>query len=297
MLSRRAFLGSGAASLIAVSSGYADQGFISAPDPYLIAFKNQTFPDWNNTKNKTQVSAVLDGAKRNILLMVAGQSNLCNLNPTPFVPTNTTKIINFNLLDGAAYQAVDPLLGVTNNSLTVPAGCPAGRIADTLITNNVCDVVWLLMVAEGATAIADWNTGGLVADRIPAMVARLAARGIPASRIDGVIWGQGETDTTNGTSQAAYAASLSSVITNSRTAGITAPWFIAKQTYNVGTISAAVQAAQVGIVNHGLGIWAGPDADSLGSGSRYDNLHFSDAGAASYAAAWVTALHLFGAPF
>jgi hypothetical protein len=55
----------------------------------------------------------------------------------------------------------------------------------------------------------------------------------------------------------------------------------------------------VGIVNHALGIWAGPNADAIDgtAGNRWDGLHFSDAGAATYAAAWVAAMHLYGAPF
>jgi hypothetical protein len=67
-------------------------------------------------------------------------------------------------------------------------------------------------------AVAEWDTG-CCSQRIAASGARLASRGIAANQISGVLWGQGETDGGNGTTQAAYAASLSSVISKSRALG------------------------------------------------------------------------------
>lgn len=245
------------------------------------------------------VAATLNGGLRNIILLVLGQSQFGNVNPTAYVPANITKINNFNIFDGACYQATGSLLGCTNYTAATEAGNPATRIADTLIANNRCDMVWLITPAVGGTSALNWDVGGTCAPRITVAVARLAAIGISASRIDGVLWGQGETDGLNGTLQATYAASLGSVIANSRTLGITAPWFVAQETYGGATVFPAIQAAQTGIINHSAGIWAGPNADAIDgtAGNRFDGLHFSDAGAATYATGWYNSLLAYGAPF
>jgi hypothetical protein len=77
-----------------------------------------------------------------------------------------------------------------------------------------------------------------------------------------VIWGQGENGNSLATSQANYTSGLNTVIGQSRTAGFTGKWFIAKQTYVTGTTSSAVQAAQAAAPN-GTTIFAGPNADAL----------------------------------
>jgi hypothetical protein len=272
---------------------------ISAPDPFILTDSgNGSFPAWKRTSNKTRASTALNGGLRNIILLVIGQSQLCNVNPTAFAPTNITKINNFNVLDGGCYQATGSLLGCTNKDAVSEFGNPATRIADLLITNNRCDIVWLITPAIGGTAVAEWDTLSC-SQRIAVSVARLAGVGIPASRIDGILWGQGETDGLNGVTQSAYATSLGSVISKSRTLGITAPWFVAQETYGGSTVFPAIQAAQTGIVNHGSGIWAGPNADAIDGtvGNRYDGLHFSDAGAATFATGWYNSLLAFGAPF
>lgn len=272
---------------------------ISAPDPFAFPdFLNTASPTWRKTSNKTMASTVLNAGLRNLVLLIVGQSQMGNVNPTAYVPTNITKINNFNIFDGACYQATGSLLGCTNYDVTNEHGNPATRVADMLITNNICDVVWLITPAVGGTPVAAWDTGGC-SQRVGIAVARLAAIGIPASRIDGVLWGQGETDSLIGTPQANYQGSLASVIAKSRALGITAPWFIARESFYGGTTYPAIQAAQAAIISHASGIWAGSDGDSIDgtTANRWDGLHFSDAGAATYAAGWYNSLVAYGTPF
>lgn len=274
-------------------------GFVSNPDPFILADTgNGSFPAWKRTNNKTASPMVLNPALRNLVLLVIGQSQMCNVNPTAFVPTNSTKVFNFNVLDGALYTITGSMLGCTNYDAVSERGNPAARIGDTLVTNTIADRVYLITPAIGGTPVSEWDTASC-SQRVAVAVARLAACGFPASRIDAVLWGQGETDGLNGTTQAAYTASLQSIIAKSRALGITAPWFVAQETYGGSTTYPSIQAAQAAVVNHSLGIWAGPNADAIdGSiGNRFDSLHFSDAGAATFAAAWVAALHVYGAPF
>jgi hypothetical protein len=145
---------------------------------------------------------------------------------------------------------------------------------------------WTLRLPLARRCFNAWRS------RIVAALNRLSARGLSPSAI---LWGQGESD--HGIAQATYQADLTTTIGISRTAGYAGPWFIAKQSMLSGATDANVQAAQIAMVNHPSGIWAGPDADSIGTGSRSDGTHFNDTGSDTYAGLWQTALHAYGAPF
>jgi hypothetical protein len=259
-----------------------------------------------DTKTLTlRATQTLSAAIPNLVLICAGQSNATNVAPSAYTPSNAAKLDQLSPIDGAIYAAADPLLGTSLNP-TLGSGNPFLRLADSFAT-TLFDRVVLVPVAVDSTPVVDWETG-FAKDRIPVAIRRLAARGIVIGTnvTIAVCWGQGEGDQIAGTSQAAYTASLNAVIAASRTAGLgtTGPWFVAKQTNVNGSTSAAVQAAQAAVVNHGAGVWAGPDADALVGAAcsgvacrNVDGTHWSDAGSTSYAAAWKTAMALFGAPF
>jgi hypothetical protein len=238
---------------------------------------------------KSLSSQSINPGIRNCILVLAGQSNICNLGPTAYTPTNIGKVDNLNPCNGAIYTAVDPLLGCSSTG-----GNPGSRLADKLINASLFDRVVLVPVAIGGSAAADWQNS--YGNRLTAALGRVRARlGVSPSAI---LWGQGEADTNLATSQSSYQASMTAVISATRTAGYTGPWFIAQQSWNGGATSAAVQAAQLALVDHGSNIWAGPNADSLGAADRQaDNTHFNDAGMDAYAGLWLTALQAFGAPF
>ncbi len=74
-------------------------------------------------------------------------------------------------------------------------------------------------------------------------------------------------------------------------------WFPAKETWLAGSVSAAIQNAQVSLVD-GLTVFAGPDMDSMNATFRVaDNTHLNDAGAAQAALLSYNAMHASGAPF
>jgi len=76
-----------------------------------------------------------------------------------------------------------------------------------------------------------------------------------------------------------------------RAKGITAPVYIAQASYCHGRSSEHIRAAQSSLVDSGAGMLAGPDTDSLrGPLWRYDDCHFSAAGADRHAALWRDAL-------
>lgn len=243
---------------------------------------------------------------RNLVLIVAGQSNLTDVAPSAYTPTNASAIDVMNNDDGAVYAAVDPLVGC---SLTFSGGNPALRLADNFIIASKFDRVILVPIAIGGASVADWATGTST-NRIKVAMQRLAAKGFTAQTnvTVAIIWGQGETDTSQGTSQANYTTALNAVIANAAAAGFTGRWFIAKQSWNGTTVSAAVQAAQAAAV--GGSVFAGPDADSMigtacsASACRQNpdagggvNLHWTNAGSISYSSGWQTTMGASGAPF
>lgn len=293
------------AALLLTSPASAQVGGVGGGsiDPMYVPPNPLSYIINKNTGARTLGTQTVSSAVRNLIIIAAGQSNMTDIAPNYFTPVNPTKIDQMNIYDGAIYNAIDPLLGTTQSN--VPAGHPILRAADTYIQNNKFDRVIIVPVAIASTSIADWATGYCSAI-IPAAIKRLAARGIVSGTnvTIAIFWGQGENDTNSGTTQTAYTTGLNSVIAKSRAAGFAGPWFVAKQSWYVSTVSSAIQAAQAAVLNSGSGVYAGPDADSLvgsvcsGQPCRQgDNLHWSDFGSFSYAGGWVTATAASGAPF
>lgn len=310
-------------AFLCIALGWAQNGFsapggTSKPDPYLLPASSLVVPGSPNYPNyNTKAVALRDqqtvsASVRNLILIGIGQSNMANSpQASVYIPANPAALDQFNIGDGGIYAAADPALGTSiNNYPAFGGGNPLLRIADALVTGAFFDRVIIASIAVDGAAIADWDPtlSGSLSARIPALFARLASKGLVAgiNVTVAVLWGQGETDTFNGTTQTAYTNSLTNIINASRTAGFTGPWFIAKETWNGITTSFPIQSAQLGIVNHGANIWAGPDADSIvgttcsGLVCRPDNLHFGDNGMPVYVGnsiGWISSLHAFGVPF
>jgi hypothetical protein len=248
-----------------------------------------------------------------LVLITAGQSNIANEAPSVYSPTNATHIFQLNIFDGKIYPAVDPLLGATNVfGFGTNFGNPSLRIADGIITAGYFSNVLLVPVAVSGSAIAWWVPGFVGANLptlgqvLPVAVARIKEKGITCgSGVSCVIaWGHGEEDNALATTQLSYTTSGTAMISAVATAGFVGHWYIAKQTwYTCACVSAAVQAAQAALVN-GTSVFAGPNADALTGNAcgspatsacrQADNVHWTDNGSLSYAAAWVTALHTGG---
>lgn len=266
---------------------------LSAPDPYIMS-ELAGNPGYLDTTAKTLSSQTLNNGIRNCILLIAGQSNACNNAPSAYTPTNTGKVDCLNPYNGAIYAQIDPMLGCSSPaSLGIGNGCFAGRLADKLINASLFDRVIICNVAVNGTSAADWVN--LYPNRLSTALARLSYRGMTPTAI---LWSQGEKDNVLSTAQAAYQSSMTTVIGATRTAGYSGPWFIPQQTWDAGSTSSTIQAAQAALVNHGSGIWAGPNADSLNATNRQsDNTHWNDTGSDAYAGLWLTALQAFGAPF
>lgn len=256
---------------------------------------NRLYPDLTSIAGKTQVSPRLNGALKNIILVTIGQSNSVNIGPSAYTPSNSS-IDQINLLNGGVYTAADPLVGCYYDVFYGP-GNYALRLADKMRTAGWADRAIILPIAVPGTYVADWARGGAVNHRIRAASKRLLNLGYTPSAW---IWQQGEIDNQFATSQAAYSASLASVIATIRDDWSTSvPIFITKSSYYNDTTAANVTNAQVAAVDHPNGIWLGADADSLttAGGYRVDGTHWTNTGADQFATLTKNAMALYGAPF
>lgn len=253
---------------------------------------------WSNPNGLVPVTlSSLTGTT--LSLIITGQSLSTNCVNGTYTATNTGKNLNFSITNGGLYQSKDPLLGCTGYHPNLPSNpWPTGhwgiRLADKLINAGVCNNVILIPIGVGGSNILDWQVGGGNNARYAVTNARLNTAGITPSCI---MFEQGESNF--GTSQAVYAAALTSMIGTIRGIWPTLPLFIALSTWINGMTDANVRAAQAAAVNHGNAIWAGPDGDSLGNTYRQsDQTHWNNTtGSDAIAGLWQTALHAYGAPF
>lgn len=305
MIQRRHFIrgiSAGLAGLALADNSYlarAAQGLSvssSIPDPmvqYEYIFNGQTVTYWGNSGNdiitgKTPV--VLNPAANNCVLVCFGDSLGENIVPTPFTPVNAN-CLNFNIYNGGTYALADPALGCSGKA-TPSLGCMFTRVADNIQGTGKFTNTILIPANIGGTLVVNWATDPF--SRIKATFARLASRGLTATAVCIQL---GANDSNSGTLQAAYTSQQAAMIAIIRLY-FAGPVFIATESWFAGTTSAAVQAAQAAAVNHPSGIWAGPNTDSINAtGRQADNIHWNDAGSATCAGLWLTALQAFGPPF
>jgi hypothetical protein len=218
---------------------------------------------------------------RTLVLIVAGQSNRASVVPTLYIPPHNDKIDALNIVDGKLYAISGPLLGTSYYpQFGLGPGSVAAYLAELFAADGKFDRVILVPIAI-SSSIDDW-TKGILANRIPVAMRRLADLGISHST-RGVTfameWSQGPGDNFNMTSRQDYLARLRTVFVNARKAGFSGRIFVAIDTWLAGKVWEPVQAAQREIVD-GKRIFQSCDCDSLGQEFRSDRAgHFNDRGA------------------
>jgi len=243
----------------------------------------------------------INSSQKTLALLVAGQSNWTNVTPTLYTPTNSSVIRQLNIYDGATYTISSNVLGCSYYQGTFGPGNPSVRVADLLVTNGSFSNVIICNYAVGSTKISQWDVSGPLYDYGHVAMQRFANLGLTPSTPGvtfGFLWGQGESDNIpGGTSQSAYATSLSNVITKMNNSGFVGRFFICEETWISSTVSSAVEAAQIAAVDN-VTVFSGGNLDSLTSSNRQaDSTHFNDAGAAAAATLVYNAMHASGAPY
>jgi Carbohydrate esterase, sialic acid-specific acetylesterase len=133
-----------------------------------------------------------------------------------------------------------------------------------------------------------WAPGGDLFPRVRQSLMGLAQAGLSPTHI---LWHQGETDAGLATSTEVYQQAFRQMVEAIRALGIKAPIYVAVASYCYGTSSEQVRAAQRGVIDPALAIFAGPDTDRfIGPQFRYDDCHLTSTGLASVANSWLTAI-------
>lgn len=218
------------------------------------------------------------------VFIVAGQSLAGNHNGSLSSPASTA-VQNLNPFTDVLYRMKDEMIGASGTG----AGCFIPYLGDALISEGRFNRVIFVTPAIGGASVFNWSPAGQLNHRLIACIRRCQRLGLP---ISGILWCQGETDNQIGTTQAAYEASLRAVVASSRGAGYTGPWFIAKESIISSVASPTIVAAQTAVVNPSLGIYGGPNTDSLTGGTnRGDGTHLTNAGNAANASLWASVLN------
>ena len=213
------------------------------------------------------------------VLLILGQSNAANTLNRRLTKAHAG-VVNFSIYDGHCYEARDPLVGATCTN-----GNFATLLGNRLIEEGFYTQVVLTPIAVCGTVIAQWAPEGEHNPRITAAILRLREAGLEPTH---VLWHQGEGDCL--TPPDTYRHALQGVVRTIRHAGVDAPMFVAQATVCDSDPSEAIRAVQRSMVDHGAGIFAGPDTDQLGAEWRHDRCHFSGEGGKRVAELWLAAL-------
>ncbi|MBI1778517.1 MAG: hypothetical protein HYR63_24525 [Proteobacteria bacterium] len=214
--------------------------------------------------------AVIDREER--VLLILGQSNAANHGDVPAAAGREVAIIR----SGTRFPSIDPLIG--------SSGCGGSiwsRAADGLIATGWASRLVLLPAARGGTRVLDWVFS--IEEILRPYVAL-------AARIDCVLWQQGESDTTAGTSTDDYARAMIAIAEHLARRQIRAPILVAASSYNAGRRSSAVTTAQRALPRLHAAFRAGPELDDLASDCRYDDVHLNARGQDIAAERWVRAI-------
>ena len=195
--------------------------------------------------------------------------------------TTVTAIVNSTTVTIAPAATVTTSGGTYSFSSLV--GSWFGQLADKLINAGKFNHVIFCFTALGGTLASDWGPAGKYHSVYTTALKRLRAAGLPITMI---IVGQGETENFLGLDGTAWTANWKANVKISRDFGYNGPWFFAEQTWNIGTTSTAIQAAQLAIVDNAAGIYSGPNLDVYGSSYRYDNTHLNASGGDAVSSAW-----------
>lgn len=290
------------------SPAIAQRSGASTPDPFYMGEYYGCGGPWlcntgfTDVSGKTARNQTVNTGIKNLVLIIAGQSNRAAEAPSAYTPTNGTALDNFNPYSNQVFAQADPPLGATNPLTSLPGGGVGfigGRIADKFVSGGQFDRVVLVPIAIGSSSVAQWATNGILQNRLCAAYKRVVAAGFgPKTNVTVAIeWGQGETDTVLATSQGNYTTSLNSVISNVKACGFGGRFFVAVETWDAGAVSSGVQAAQAAVVDS-VTVFASGNIDTLNAANRIaDNTHLNDAGIAAAATLVYNAMHASGAPF
>lgn len=243
-----------------------------------------------DTTGRTLNNSPISAGERALILLNVSQSNAGNWMESNYTVTNTGDVFSlFPWGNGDCYRTADPVLGPTG-----VGGCIDGKIGDLCINSGPWDKFVCCNISVGASAVADWRatrTGantGLLHHRLAAGIRRVRSflQMQPATAVldVGIFSLLGETDNTDGTSQAVWEAGFREMVATRDGLNVSWPWFVGLCTYNAGNTSSTIRAAQAAVVDN-VTIFQGADTDDI-TDRQAGNTHFNNTGRDTAATRW-----------
>ena len=241
------------------------------------------FDRFTSPVGKNKVPCPAPDARTGVFLLI-GQSNVGNHARQKYTSDFGDGILNY--FDGTCYIAASPLLGSTGKD-----GESWTLFASKLIHNKIFDRVILIPIGLEATCLSRWQKGGDAHEILLDVISAL----IQNYRITHILWHQGECDFVNRTDENKYRNMFMSMLSGIREKGVDAPIYVSVSTKCANkpawSFDNPVARAQKSLPVSALNILPGVDSDRiLGELDRFDHCHFSAAGQAKFADAWIDAI-------
>ena len=216
---------------------------------------------------------------RVMVALVFGQSNAGNSGESP----GAAHAGVYEFYRGRVFEARDPLLGAEGSGGSIWL-----RLGARLLTQDRYDTVVLVPIAIGSSEIRRWAPGGSLNGWLMSVIGDAHASGLKFTHL---LWHQGEADAMTGTSPDEYRKQFGALLASIRAQGVEAPIFVAQTSRCARFLpSGAIRDAQHSLIDPALGIYSGPDTDTLGREARYDGCHFSTEGLDQAAELWLKSL-------
>jgi hypothetical protein len=186
---------------------------------------------------------------------------------------------DLSVLDSNIVPLCDPILNVPSDG-----GSVWTRLAQTIVAASGKRPLFCSIAVPGCS-IRRFAPGGNLHARL-----HYARDAFPKPPTHILLW-IGERDAELGTPPEKFQANVEALIQSLRSFGWEAPIYIAQSTFRNGTSDSVIRTAQLP-ENYGkeLGVFAGPDTDTLSLEYRYDGIHFNEAGLKSAAEMWYGAI-------
>ena len=217
---------------------------------------------------------------RTAVFLIIGQSNAANSGGQRYQSQSGHVAAYF---EGKCNVAASPLLGTSGI-----AGEPWSAVGDLLVSAGAFDEVVLIPAAIGGSGLSQWVPGG----DLNAMLKRVVEDAQRRYKITHVLWHQGESDLSIGTSENAYVSGFRALADDLRQWGVIAPIYVSIAT-RCDPIAAQwspdnpISRAQRKLAASGPGFAAGADSDALlGPLDRHDGCHMAGSGLAKVIDAW-----------
>jgi len=224
------------------------------------------------------------------VFVTCGQSNSANSGSGQLIPADD-RVNATHPYYGIWQFAADPQPLATGSG-----GSPWPALGDALIA-ELDMPVGLISVGWGGTRVGQWQPGGTLYPRLEEALTYLGPEGCRA-----VLWHQGESDASAGTTATDYAALLEALIAESRTdAGWDVPWGIALASYRPGVGGDPdIIDGQWMVINGDELVFAGAMTDDMivpyRDGSTYGGIHFNTTGLTEHGLRWYTAVRPYVVP-